>query len=95
MASMPAHGARASIEALTEIETFLEAAQKVKALTAQLAERRHRASQFDHSLARQITALSAACDARALTNPEVAVMWRLAQREVADMERTILERVGP
>jgi hypothetical protein len=78
--------ARAPIERLTDINSFLQSAEHLKALTLQLQDRRSRKSQLEASLERQVVTFTNLCKDMASTNPRLAELWR---EVIAELETLV------
>jgi hypothetical protein len=73
---------RVSINTLADIETFLSAAQHLKALTIQYNALRSRQSRRELSLATQIECITELLVDKARGSPRIAEMWRATQEEL-------------
>jgi hypothetical protein len=67
---------RAPIGRLTDIQTFLQSAEHLKALTLQLQNRRNRRSRLEASLERQVLEFTNLCKDLASKSPRLAALWR-------------------
>jgi hypothetical protein len=68
--------ARSPIERLTDVQSFLQSAEHLKALTEQLQQRRNRRSRLESSLERQVLEWTNICKGLGEKNPTLAGMWR-------------------
>lgn len=81
-------GFRAPIDALTDVEQFMTAAQQLKGLQVELRERQARESGYERSLSRQITAQTRALEELVAKHPRLKDFWRQLQSELKKQERS-------
>ncbi len=70
---------------LTDIETFLNSAKHLRALTLQLQQHRTRRRRIDAALARQVEEFTTLCRAMAERSPRVAELWTDALAELEQL----------
>jgi hypothetical protein len=76
---------RAPIQRLTDVQTFLQSAEHLKALTLQLQDRRNRTSRLERSLERQVQEFTTVCKDLASKSPRVAALWRDVLAELDEL----------
>jgi len=76
---------RASIGRLTDIQTFLQSAEHLKALTLQLKDRRARRCRLEASLERQVLEFTTLCKDLASKSPRLQPLWRDVLAELEEL----------
>jgi len=76
-----------SFSRLTDVETFLNSAKHLRALTVQLKQHRTRRQRIDAALARQVDEFTTLCRDQAKRSPRVAELWADALAELEQLTR--------
>lgn len=76
---------------LTDIETFLNSAKHLRALTLQLQQHRTKRRRIDAALARQVEEFTTLCRAMAERSPRVAELWTDALAELEQLTQLTQE----